>query len=805
MNLHPQTTGSLYPHAGICRITKQLLPPKLFIHMRLSLSSFIAFILLPSHCEVFPAAKLSSCFSDLLLFPVQVSTLIANMAPVTRRASAERTTKHNEDSGIKKERKDRPSPLKSAMRDGVEEPRRARQVTFNTEDPDNKVKIHHPATPHPKPKHGKNGSSSPRIDHSKRKEREKLLKRADAARDKRNKAISELFTPPQSPARKSPQRKSPFEEAEIIESEEQSEELEEDDAEQAPEKEEGEQLGETQPPTKLISRKLSQKDIDIVFDDIPVGVKMPASIDTIYENPSVDIKMEEICTAFDFLKSQIQLHCRQYYSYAREKDQKIPSYTYLSVKHPELFRYIRYVADGSQYGWDKLLRIGTQRENLVYGIISRALIAYVFDAELFGAHPEHGEQLLEMCREYLNYDAFVRNIHRAEIITSILLEDNKDNHLNLGEKNYRYFLHAVHDLAFRIDAMLCCLQLSSETSSMGDVRQSLREILHTAVKLHLAIRLAGCDGTVYRFEHAPKNTHWDSTTMNCINQRKMDLTSHHGDETLVKIACFPAVYATVPSGPTLENFADPDFVKGWQRNADEEGSKPEITTYPITLADVVLEYTPHDREGFMTLPQTMAREQMAMSDLQFKNLTGLSRGSLSTRKRIFKIAKRAYASTKPIVRELARIAALSAIVVGGPFVIYSFFEFAIYGTGWYWEHTKWQNRQQIKFSRKLREVFRGIIGQEPSVSTLLKRAASATKLTATRWAGTARENESRIRASMSRMINSNSRISKATRAGFGMGTRTSTLTLGPARTETPVVVPAKGGANMMAARTTPPA
>ena len=386
--------------------------------------------------------------------------------------------------------------------------------------------------------------------------------------------------------------------------------------------------------------------IDKIVDHISEGLELPATIDNILVDPESDIKMEEICTAFDFLKAQIQVHCRQFYSYtAPAADRLEPPFTYLKVKHLELFRYIQYVADSSQYGWDKLIKMGNQRENLVYAIISRALISHVFDAELFGASAEHDKALLEMCREYLYYDAFVRNTHRAEMVKSILVSEAKKQAI-ANKSPYTYFQAAISLLERRLDALLQPLRFVDPTSPLIQPQDSLHSILQTTLKIHLAIRLAGANGTVYRFEDPHKLSPWDASNMNCINQRKMDLSVHHGEEALVKISCFPAAFATVPSGPNLEQFNDTTFVEKWINTADpdvaedeeednkekeededsEPRGKPIITQYPITLADVVLENTPTtDRTGFTTLHETMRREQLAMSDEALLALTGIHR------------------------------------------------------------------------------------------------------------------------------------------------------------------------------------
>ena len=583
------------------------------------------------------------------------------MPPATRSKSAATPAKQGGKGPKTKEvQKNRPPPLKSALRSTLQGPVRARQVAFSTEDDPNMVHVHLRTTPYPSPAQMQSEKFSPKvpIDHSKRKEREELLKRVEILIGAKDKRAWGLPTPPQSPrgGRISPfigPKKGPVEES----------------AKKPADTVMPEKTGKAEPPKEEELVPLTSMHIDWVRDTIPEGLVLPASIENILIKPDADIHMEEICTAFDFLKTQIQSHCRAFYCPEKPaRKEAIPSFTYLKVKHPELFRYIQYVADGSQYGWDNLIKIGPQRENLVYGIISRAIIAHVFDAELFGASIEHKEALLEMCREYLYFDAFVRNTHRAEIIRSILLNEATRH----SEAPYTYFTPAINSLSTRIHHMLTPLH-DPEYASHIPPAKPLRTIIQTALKIHLAIRLAGANGTVYRFELPHKLSPWDRQTMNCINQIKMDLTVHHGEEPLVKIACFPAVYATVPGGPTLERFEDPAFVEEWKNTADPDvnvdsdadsdadsdeegkeneyeyengngnerkktGSKPIITTYPITLADVVLENTPSSRATFLTLSQTMAAEQATMSDKRFHNLTGINR---ARNNRINKIVRRA--------------------------------------------------------------------------------------------------------------------------------------------------------------------
>lgn len=512
---------------------------------------------------------------------------------------------------------------------------------------------------------------------SKRREQEDLLTKAERTLDAISRKARDLPTPPQSP---SDQRISPFDDStkpsEGIQS--------------------GRRIGfiksvettdvEPQRPLKIVKENVVTSGlVDELKDDIPEGLEMPGTIEDVLIEPSAEITMEAICTAFDYLKVQIKLHCRSFYSFEQPIDaDAVPSFTYLKRNHPELFRYIRYLADGSQYGWDQLLTIGPQRENLVYAIISRAIMTHVFDAELFGASSEHEEALLEMCREYLNFDAFVRNTHRAEIIAPILLS-TVEKHANGGTDPYSYFSAAIDSLGRRINIMLAPLQHPNKDDCCCSTHpeESMRSILQAALKIHLAVRLAGANGTVYRFESIHKLARWDHETMNCVNQLKMDATCHHGEEALVKICCFPAIFATVPSGPNLEKFADPAFVEEWKQTFAAEiedddavpgeekkkkrGGKaiqeikeidvkhknnPLITTYPIALADVVLENTPtttFDRASFPTLSQTMAREQAAMSDATLLSLTGIHRPRKPRNNKIVKHARKTAAKTAVVL------------------------------------------------------------------------------------------------------------------------------------------------------------
>jgi hypothetical protein len=563
------------------------------------------------------------------------------MAPVTRSSATSPIRKDGNTSKTGKAKKSPPSPLKSAIRKRLQSPSEGTQVKFEAEDDDNAIRAHLPTTPYPSSNQLRSSSQEKLparvpVEYSRRKEQEELLRRAARVLDARAKSAGNLPTPPQSPPGG---KSSPVVKAEqsdkTAETTGQAAETTGQATEstgQAPVKNVKSTTEATSPKEKKFVIATSRH-IDKIVDHIPEGLELPATIDNILIEPESGIKMEEICTAFDFLKPQIQVYCRESYSYtAPAADQVEPSFTYLKVKHLELFRYIQYVADSSQYGWDKLIKVGNQRENLVYAIISRALISHVFDAELFGASAKHNEALLEMCREYLYYDAFVRNNHRAEMIKSILLNEAKNN--STAENSpYTYFQDAISLIERRIDVLLQPLRVADPESPSIQPKESLHSILQTALKIHLAIRLAGANGTVYRFQDPHTLSPWDANNMNCVNQRKMDLSVHHGEEPLVKISCFPAAFATVPSGPNLEQFTNADFVEKWKNTADpdeEEGKgKPVITQYPITLADVVLENTPMvDRSGFVTLDQTMQREQQAMSDKELLTLTGINRKTI---------------------------------------------------------------------------------------------------------------------------------------------------------------------------------
>lgn len=372
------------------------------------------------------------------------------MAPVTRRASSESNARGGKDQKSNRIGKNRPSSLKSSQREKLKGTANARTVTFQDREQEISDHAQLPTTPYPTPDHihfatSKEPYSQSLIYVSKRREQENLLRRAERSLGAISRKAYDMLSPPQS---SSDERTSRFNES--------TKPSEGTRSKQRTGIIKSAKTIDVKPqrPLKIVKEDVvTSKIVNELKDDIPEDMEMPGTIEDILIEPNADIKMEEVCSAFDYLKVQIQLHCRSFYSFHMPPDtEHVPSFIYLKRNHPELFRYIRYLADGSQYGWDQLLTIGPQRENLVYAIITRAIMTHVFDAELFGASPEHQEALLKMCREYLNFDAFVRNTHRADIIAPVLLttaeEYDKD-----GKDPYSYFSPAIDSLE---DASILC-------------------------------------------------------------------------------------------------------------------------------------------------------------------------------------------------------------------------------------------------------------------------------------------------------------------------------------------------------------
>lgn len=371
-----------------------------------------------------------------------------------------------------------------------------------------------------------------------------------------------------------------------------------------------------------------QMPVDDVQDAIGDARTLPEEIENVLVNPKFDIKLENICAAFDCLKQKIRGHCRDHFAeQIASSDRSFPFFTYCKAHHPQLYSYIRYVADGSQYGWHKLITAKNQRENLVYAIVARALIAYIFDAELFGASSVHEEELLDMCREYLYYDGFVRNKCRAKIVNRILQENNANmkkerdrRESQIEAQRYKphrnnsasdissyvapeavdYFSPAIDSLTHRLQILLePLIDRASDNSSVPKAalhKWRLRGLIEFAHKIHVSIRLHGKSGSVFHFEDMTKNQYWDSSKMECVNKAKMDLTAEDGPYPLVKVPCFPAITVYVPSGPTLDQFEDTEFTSRWKQCQEDpdpvKRPKSTVIAYPITLADVVLENTP---------------------------------------------------------------------------------------------------------------------------------------------------------------------------------------------------------------------
>ena len=320
------------------------------------------------------------------------------------------------------------------------------------------------------------------------------------------------------------------------------------------------------------------------------------------------LNLYEASAAFAFLQKSIRSFTKTYFAYELSAHAKRawPLHA-LAQEHPQFVRYTQYIADGSQYGWRKLFTESYARPHLAYALINWALKTYVLDATAFGVSQEARDQLEDQDRLHLYYDGFVRTKKRAAMLSD-LLQCIGDPEVQKAEMN-----NAVSKLSGQITELLTPLYQSTNMAGLPSkvVREKLRQIVQLTASIALCVRLSGANGTIFRYHFPDKRTpfqvpHGVSRPQNCVNKawvddrdpnRNRDEHELEGFQPLVKMSCFPAVIATVPHGPDMEEMAalveerGLDAAVRYDERTGECLNQSWVTEVRICPADVYLEWT----------------------------------------------------------------------------------------------------------------------------------------------------------------------------------------------------------------------
>ncbi len=271
----------------------------------------------------------------------------------------------------------------------------------------------------------------------------------------------------------------------------------------------------------------------------------------------------------------------------------------LATKYYSLFTITRYLVDANHCGWRTFLTTPEHRVPFVHGILGEWFKQRIFKNPGFGLRRDKINQLAEIDRDYLHYDAIVRNKKRAKCIEELKFErvekclqdshssssgstDSGDQTSDYFPKDYANDINmAATDLAAQMMGQLepllpppvfdpLDLDGSAQTKDEQDkswvIRQAIRndlvDLIHLMAGLSLSIRLAGIDGTILRLvPHVAKGAEYyieDSCDNICVNADDCNAKRPQEPATLrIYMTCWGRLEAIVPHGKDrleLENF-----------------------------------------------------------------------------------------------------------------------------------------------------------------------------------------------------------------------------------------------------------
>jgi hypothetical protein len=263
----------------------------------------------------------------------------------------------------------------------------------------------------------------------------------------------------------------------------------------------------------------------------------------------------------------------------------------LATKYDSLFRITRYLVDANHCGWRNFLTKPEHRVPFVHGILGEWFKQRIFKIPGFGLRRDKINQLAGIDRDYLHYDAIVRNKMRAKCIEELknkvekCLQDSRsssssDSSMDSGDQTSDYFPKkyandinmAATDLAAQMMGQLEPLlpppvfepldpdglaQTKEEQDRSWVVRQAIQtdlvDLIHLMAGLSLSIRLAGIDGVIVRLvPHVAKGSEYhieDSCDNICVNADDCNANRPQEPATLrIYMTCWGRLEAIVPHG-----------------------------------------------------------------------------------------------------------------------------------------------------------------------------------------------------------------------------------------------------------------
>ncbi|KAJ9611357.1 hypothetical protein H2200_004541 [Cladophialophora chaetospira] len=309
------------------------------------------------------------------------------------------------------------------------------------------------------------------------------------------------------------------------------------------------------------------------------------------------LDLAAISALFHILQEEISKFSKSRFNFVLtpEQEQAWPLHL-LKKEYEALFNATQNIAANPSCGWRNFFTKSAHRPHLVHGIIGEWLIQRVFKHTAFAVPDALVERLASVDREYLRYDAFVRNKMKAAVLNrpdaadffsadpEDVAEGPESSRVD-EERRSKYASHVdlkARELANQLMQVLRPLlpppifdplvpryrqtfeDKADSAKLQNKIYFDLVDLIAEATNLHHCILLAGRDGLVMHFvPHVQKGTMFtvdDADRNICVNAYELNNDEHRPSDRegrlVVKMTCFGRVQAVIPHGPDLLEMED---------------------------------------------------------------------------------------------------------------------------------------------------------------------------------------------------------------------------------------------------------
>ncbi|RVX74918.1 hypothetical protein B0A52_01195 [Exophiala mesophila] len=357
-----------------------------------------------------------------------------------------------------------------------------------------------------------------------------------------------------------------------------------------PAEERGEERSEPKPKKVRVTTPLKSPEWQRVYlSPDPLSSATDSLFGEILSTPR-RLEIAHIGALFVQLQEDTQRLAQKHFYYdLTDEEEKAWPLELLKWHHKALMKSATFLVDGDKIGWRNLFTKKEHRIPLIMAIIAHMLNEQIFKHTAFSFTETTGlDQLQYIDEKYIHYDAFIRGMHRANLLADLMARrsfpvDHQEGLITASQALVNSIYALLEPL---LPPHLFSPSRSKKTNTL-DLRRpwwqdptgrlnkldpyeherasfyrqeilfDLKSLVQKSIALHLCIRLTASDGTVIKITRNPGkgstyvedgpqilvNNHW------CQSQPR---ETH--EELIVKMNCWPRVEAYVPHGLNLEEY-----------------------------------------------------------------------------------------------------------------------------------------------------------------------------------------------------------------------------------------------------------